>query len=149
MNLPEAIGKALGTREAILRLEDEVLKLPQVNLGTTHVLSGGCYARSILVPAGCVLTGATHKKDHINVVQGDITVSTDGGMRRLTGQHTFATRAGMKRAGYAHSETIWTTIVHTDKTVVDEIEADIVLEPERLQTRNPEIGFTPNLLEQL
>lgn len=134
---------AIVTRDQVERLEQFVLKAPQIDLKTTHVLSGGVYARTIFIPAGTVLTGATHRKDHVNVLQGDIVVTTDEGMKRLTGHHVLPTRAGMKRAGWALGDTWWTTLIRTDKTNLNEIEADICEEPERLQTRNPEIGCAP------
>jgi hypothetical protein len=117
-------------------LEQEILKAPQIDLQTKHELSGEVYARTIFIPAGTVLTGATHKKDHINVMIGDISVSTDEGMKRLTGYHVIPTKAGMKRAGYAHSDTIWTTLCHTKLTDITAIEDELVLESEKLQTRN-------------
>lgn len=123
------------TRAKVETLEAEILQLPQVDLQTTHELSGGVYARTIVIPAGTVLTGASHKKDHINIMQGDITVSTDEGMKRLTGQHVIPTKAGMKRVGFAHTDTIWTTICQTFLTEIDAIEAELVEEPERLQSR--------------
>jgi hypothetical protein len=140
-----AVKKVLEHASALQQLEDCILQAEQVDLKTTHALAGGVYARTILIPAGTVLTGATHKKDHINIVQGDITVSTDEGMKRLTGQHILPTRAGMKRAGFAHADTIWTTVCATDQTDLHAIEADLVIEAERLQTRNPEIEQAPLL----
>ena len=123
------------SREKVDRLEKLILQVPQIDLKTTHKLSGGVYARTIIVPAGTILTGAAHKKDHINIMQGDITVSTDDGMKRLTGQHVMTTKAGNKRVGLAHADTIWTTVCHTFLTDIEEIEAELVEEPERLQTR--------------
>ena len=126
-----------GYRAKVERLERHIEQLPQVDLGTEHVFSGGMVARTITIPAGVALTGAAHKTDHLCVVQGDITVLTDEGPRRLTGLHTLATKAGMKRAGVTHAPTRWTTICRTDKTDIREIEDELVEEPERLQTRNP------------
>lgn len=123
------------TREKVEQLEALILQQEQVDLKTTHELSGGVYARSIFIPAGTVLTGAVHKKDHINVMSGDITVSTDNGMVRLTGHHVLPTKAGMKRAGYAHADTVWTTICRTDLTDIQKIEDELVEESPRLQTR--------------
>ncbi len=123
------------TREKVERLEQILLQGPQIDLKTTHKLSGGLYARTIQIPAGTVLTGAAHKKDHINIVQGDITVSTDEGMKRLTGQHVMTTKAGNKRVGLAHGDTTWTTVCQTFLTDLEEIENELVEEPERLQTR--------------
>ena len=127
-----AIAKS---NDAVSQLESIVLTVPQVDLQTQHKLSGGMYARTIFIPAGTVLTGATHKRDHINVMVGDITVSTDEGMRRLTGFNVLETKAGMKRCGFAHADTQWTTISRTDLVVVEDIEDELVVESERLQTR--------------
>tara|TARA_R110000868_G_scaffold323523_1_gene584446 strand:- start:65 stop:514 length:450 start_codon:yes stop_codon:yes gene_type:complete len=135
------------TLAQILALENDVLKLPQIDLKTTHALSGGVYARTMFVPAGTVYTGATHKKDHVNVFQGDITVWTEGGMKRFTGQHVIESKAGAKRTGYTHSDTSWTTICATDKTDIEEIESDLVEEPEQLQTRKLLSSATPELAE--
>lgn len=125
----------LVSKASVDALEREVLALPQVDLRTTHVLSGGVYARTIYIPAGTVLTGATHKKDHVNVVCGDISVTTDEGVKRITGYHVIPTKAGSKRAGVAHADTVWTTICETELTDVEAIEDELVEESARLQTR--------------
>jgi quercetin dioxygenase-like cupin family protein len=138
-----AILDTAPSREQIERLEDYILQVPQVDLQTTHALSGGVYARTIFIPEGTVLTGAAHKKDHINVMQGDITVWTEEGMKRLTGQHVLTTKAGAKRAGLAHADTWWTTICATALTDIDEIEDELVENADRLQTRTLELHFAP------
>ena len=63
-------------------------------------------------------------------MQGDITVSTDEGMKRLIGQHVMATKAGNKRVGLAHADTIWTTVCHTNLTDIEAIEEELVEESE-------------------
>lgn len=127
-------------RALVERLERMSLALPQTAIPTEHVLNGGMYARTITIPAGVLLTGAAHKTDHINVCMGDIEVLTDDGPKRLTGLHVLATKAGMKRAGYTHGPTRWTTICRTAQTTVQAAEDELVEQPERLQTRNPLIG---------
>ena len=121
--------------EKVSILEAEILKLPQVDLGTQHELSGKVYARTIYIRAGVVLTGAKHNHDHINIVFGDITVSTDEGMKRLTGYHVLPTKAGMKRVGFAHAGTYWTTCSYTELTEIEAIEDELTDESEMLQTR--------------
>lgn len=126
----------------VKRLEELILQEPQVDLNTEHCLSGGVYARTIHIPAGTVLTGATHKKDHINIVCGDISVTTDEGAKRLTGYCIVPTKAGMKRAGYAHTDTVWTTICATDLTIIEDIEDELVEESSQLQTRHTALTHT-------
>lgn len=139
---------ALTQREKVEALESLILQTPQVDLNTKHDLSGGVYARTILIPAGTVLTGATHKKDHVNIVFGDITVSTDDGMKRITGYNVIPTKAGMKRVGFAHADTAWTTVCQTELTDIEAIENELVEEAEKLQTRQLKVATeTLNKLE--
>ena len=142
MQEPATIDEQPDYRARVERLEAECLALPQIGLVTEHVISGGMYARTITIPAGTTLTGAAHKTDHLTICIGDIEVLTDDGPRRLTGLHVMATKAGMKRAGYAHSDTRWTTVCRTSFASIDDldaIEAELVEEPERLQTRQQAI----------
>jgi hypothetical protein len=125
----------LSIAEKIERLESILLSVEQVDLRTAHEINGGMYARTIYIPAGTALTSATHKKDHINVFFGDVSFLTEDGMKRMTGHHVLPTRAGMKRVGMAHADTVWTTIVATNLTDVSEIEDECVIESDRLQTR--------------
>lgn len=125
--------------ELVKKLDEEVSKLPQETIPLQHQVSGGMYARTGVIKAGCLLIGAKHKTDHINVMFGDISVTTDEGIKRLTGYHVLPTKAGMKRAGIAHADTVWTTICKTEKTDLREIEDDLVEEAERLQSRGPEL----------
>ena len=123
------------SRDTIERLEREMLGHEQVLLATTHALAGPVYARTILIPAGTLLTGLVHRADHVNIAIGDITVLTDQGMRRLTGHHVIPTKAGAKRAGYAHADTYWTTVSYTTQTELGAIEDELVEDAERLQGR--------------
>ena len=123
-------------REKVNSLEAQMLKLPQLDAQTQHHLSGRVYARTILIPADAVLTGAVHKKAHINIVCGDVTFVNEDGQTRLTGYHILPTKAGSKRMAYAHADTYWTTVLHTDCTEMEAIEADAVEDPQNLQTRH-------------
>jgi hypothetical protein len=127
----------------------EILRnAPQVKIITTHELHNGRYARTVYLPKGCVLIGLEHKTDHINLVLGDITVTTTDGLRRLTGLHAFPVKAGHRRSGLVHEDTIWTTICQTTKTELSEIEDELVVHPETLYTRRHLLGQpAPFLLE--
>lgn len=121
--------------EAVRRVEQALMQLPQVNLRTTHQVFGGMYARTIYIPAGTMLTGALTNKDNICIVCGDITVTMQEGPVRLTGFHVLAANAGAKRAGYAHADTTWTTIWTTDLLDITAIEDEMTNESAMLQTR--------------
>ncbi len=102
----------------------------QVELPTSHHFGGGVYLRELFIPKGHTLIGRTHKKEHLCIfVCGDMTVVSDGARTRLTGYKTFVSAPGVKRAGYAHEDSIFVTVHRTDSKDLDEIERETV-EPE-------------------
>lgn len=111
------------------------MALPQVDLQTANVIHGGLCARTIFIPAGTCLTGALTKLDNVCVVFGDITVTTDGGVQRLTGFNVLTARAGVKRAGLANSDTWWVTLHRTELTDITAIEDEMTDESRLLGAR--------------
>lgn len=130
-----------GSNAAVRKLESALLQLPQVDLKTSMLLHGGMAARTILIPAGVVLTGATTKKANLCIVVGDITVTTDDGPLRLTGFHVLPAGPGLKRAGVAHADTLWTTVWPTDAERIEDAENDMTDESDMLQTRRDGIEY--------
>lgn len=128
VSTPETLAK-------VKRLEQELKALPQTAVGVSHCVNGGVYTRTGTIPADTAFMGAVHKKDHINVLIGDVTVLTDEGPIRYTGHNVLPTKAGSKRVAYAHAETVWTTIIRTDLTDIREIENECVFNSEELQTQ--------------
>ncbi len=110
-------------RTQICAIEAEMKKLPQIEIPTKHYFSHGLYAREITVPQGALITGVIHKYPQINILsKGCIRVSIDEAIREITASHTVVSPPGVKRIAFAVSECIWTTIIHTFKTDVEEIE---------------------------
>lgn len=99
------------TRQQIEELEDYLMKGDTVELEVRHHFAEGLYARELLIPKGTILTGKIHKASHINIIsKGLITVWTEQGMKKLgAGEHVIS-QPGCKRVGYAHEDTVWTTI---------------------------------------
>jgi hypothetical protein len=132
-------------QEQIAELGALLRQMPQVNPQTTHMLCGGVYARSVFMPAGTAVVGCIHKSNHIIVqVCGDTTITTPDGPVRLTGWHMFPVKAGAARALYIHEDTIWTSFHHTTKTTVEEIENDLIANPEGF--RESDVGYAAPLL---
>ena len=135
----------MASPEAVRELERHLMQMPQVDMATHHLVHGRMYARTIVIPAGVMLTGALTNCDNICVLHGDISVTTDDGTVRLTGFHVLPARAGFKRAGLAHADTYWTMLCHTDLTEVRDIEDAITSESHLLQTRRDGIEYDQTL----
>lgn len=133
VEVPEHVGRALKvpSREAIERLEAAMRKMPhQLEFLTKHHFAEGLYAREILIPAGSLLTGKVHRCEHLNIVsQGDITVWTEDGMKRVKAPFTMVSRPGTKRVGLAHADTVWTTIHASLERDLDALEAELIEAP--------------------
>lgn len=133
--------------EAVRELEGFLLDLPQVDLGTQHVVHAGVSVRSIFIPAGTVLTGALTNLDNVCIVIGDITVTTDDGPRHLTGFNILPALAGSKRAGVAHGDTWWVTVHRTDLTSLAEVEDEMTSESYGLQSRRLALADGAQIIE--
>ena len=112
-------------RTQICAIEAEMLKLPQIEIPVKHYFSHGMYAREITVPANALIIGLIHKYPQINILsKGTIRVLIDETIREITASYTVVSEPGIKRIAYAVTECVWTTIVHTFKTDVEEIEKE-------------------------
>lgn len=118
--------------EQINRLQSEMVKMPQVDLKTDHYFSDGMYCRKVFRPAGTVIVGKVHKKDHFFMcVSGEIIAWTENGMKTLKAGDIIASKSGTKRVTLAVKDSIGVTVHATEKTDLDEIEAELI-EPDEL-----------------
>jgi hypothetical protein len=98
-------------------------------LPVEHEVFAGMYARSLFIPEGTVLTGKIHLENHICILsQGDLSVMTDDGMKRIQAPYQFNAKAGLKKIGYAHTDCTFTTVHVTDLTDIEEIEKALLLD---------------------
>ncbi len=118
----------LAAREEILALQAVLETMPQVEIETTHHFSKGLYAREIFIPKGTILVGKIHKYQSLNILsQGDITILTEFGAKRLRAPFTVVSPPLTKRIGYAHEDTVWTTIHATEETDLEKLEGELIL----------------------
>ena len=118
-----------AARERIQRLEAELGKLPQIDAPLRHFFVDGLYARELFIPAGTCAVGKIHKRDHLCMVLGDISVmNADGRRERLQYGEFFTSAAGSKRAVFAHTDTWWTTFHPNPSNTRDltQLEADLI-----------------------
>ena len=118
------------SRESILALEDAMRKEPdQLTIEPVHYFAPGLYAREITIPKGAILTGKIHLFGHINIIsKGDISVLTEEGIKRIKAPATIISKPGIKRVGYAHEETVWTTVHACEETDADKAEKLLVVD---------------------
>jgi hypothetical protein len=96
----------------IKALQNELLKMPQADIITTHTFLPGVYERAITIPAWVVLTGAEHKTPYrVRLEKGKIAVNTDNGVKVLVAPFEFEASAGMQRAGRVFDEeVVWVDV---------------------------------------
>jgi hypothetical protein len=122
----------------VAALEAHSALRPQVEIATHHVLHGGVYARTILMPAGTLLTGALVDIATTLIVSGDCTVAVgDGAAERLAGYHVLAASARRKQAFLAHADTHLTMMFATAAESVEEAEDEFTAEAHKLMSRQP------------
>ena len=115
--------------------EVRVLDAPQTELLTKHVLHAGMYVRTIMLPAGHVMTGACIKIPTVVTVCGDADVYTGEGVLNLQGYNVLPAQRGRKQAFYAHTDTHISMAFPTRAVTVSDAEAEFTDDYEMLMSR--------------
>jgi hypothetical protein len=134
-HLPFMSQKAV---EDVRRFENASLALPQVEIPTDHVFHAGMYARTIMIPAGVVLTGAQIKIPTILIISGSVLIYGENGAESCTGYHVALGGTGRKQTFLALQDTYLTMLFPTDATTVDEAERQFTDEYKKLFARKVE-----------
>jgi hypothetical protein len=136
LDIPKAHGidiSSMTNREKIDVIEWIIMnKMDNIvdDLQITNYINGGVYAREMKAPAGIVITGKIHEHDHINILsEGEISVMTDDGMKRVKAPYTFESKAGIRRIGYTHSDITWTSIHSVLTDDINELEKELFTIP--------------------
>ena len=115
------------SREQVERLQAQMVTMPQAELVTEHQFSPGMYMRKLFRPAGTLIVGKVHKEPHFFLcAKGEIIAWTESGMKRLQAGDVIESKPGTKRVTLAVTDAIGITIHRTDKTDLDEIEAELI-----------------------
>lgn len=132
--------------EKLFTIEAVLKQLPQVDIPVRHCFGNNVYVREMTAPKDAIIIGKMHKYKQVNiVVRGDISVLTEDGWKRLKTGDMFESPAGIKRAGYTHEETVWTTICGTDETDIAKLDDVLTIGSyqEYLQHKSELIGELP------
>jgi len=128
----QEFSQSVPTREQINRLQREMIKHPQAELLTEHYFSDGMYCRKVSRPAGTLIVGKVHKKDHFFIcAAGEIIAWTEKGMKLMKAGDVVESKPGTKRVTFAVTDAVGITVHKTDKTDLDDIEKEVI-EPDEL-----------------
>ena len=137
-------------KERVEVLQSEISKYPQYEPPTEHIFHGGMYCRQVWRPAGCLIVGKVHKKEHFYmIVSGTVKITTDDGVQTITGPFLLCSKPGTKRAVYAETDALCMTIHRVESDTVEEVESELVEDdPNSMFTvgnkvKNPEIEVKP------
>ena len=130
--VPQMTPQQIST---VREVESLVLNLPQVDIKTEHEFHAGIYSRTIMIPAGVVLTGALIKIPTLLILSGDATVMIGDSEVRLTGYGVIPAEEGRKQLFIAHQDTYLTMLFKTDVTPVFDAENEFTDEAENLGSR--------------
>ena len=109
------------SKESILSLQKEVLKLPQYQPITKHYFHGGMYCREVYRDADVLVIGGVHKSEHFYVIaSGTVVVTTDNGIEKISGPRVIKSLPGTKRAVYSETPSVCLTFHKTDAKTVEE-----------------------------
>lgn len=121
MNTAPAILSNINKLEVALTKEKQVVPL------TRHYFSKGLYCREMAIPANTVMTGATHKQDHMCIlIKGKCKVVSEEFIDVIEAPYIYASKAGTKRAIYAYSDLVWVTAHATNETDINILEQTLV-----------------------
>ena len=120
---------ALGMRQKVQALQDVISQLPQYEPETKHTFHAGMYCREVWRPAGVIIVGKVHKKEHFYlIVLGTVAITTDEGVKSVTGPTLLCSKPGTKRAVYAETDALCMTFHVVDAKTIEDAEQELVEE---------------------
>lgn len=127
--IEKALSGGANFKEAITAAE-EILRASCEQIGpeVVHHFADGIYMREMRIKKGTVLTGKIHKTEHLCTLNGDISIASEDGTGRFTGYLTFLSKAGVKRIGYAHEDTVFTTVHAINGTDIKALEEALAVD---------------------
>lgn len=120
-DLPSSV---VDVRHFIDCVERAALELDEkLELDITHHFSHNVYAREMKLPATALVVGRIHRFNNLNILsEGEASVFSIDGPKRVKAPYTYVAKAGSKRLIYAHTDVTWTTIIGTSLREAEEIQ---------------------------
>lgn len=104
----------------IEQFEDELRKLPPLDLAVSHHFADGVYARCMYIPAGIVSTGRIHKTEHlISCIKGKGVLVTQTGRFLFEAGNVITVPAETKKAFIAEEDSILMNIHKNNDNITE------------------------------
>lgn len=105
--------------------------LPQHEIDTVnplkHSFADGCYIREVTNPANELIVTKIHKTMHpFFLLEGDMSILTERGPKRIHAPYYGITKAGTKRVIYTHSKCVFVTVHVTKERDLAKIEDEVI-----------------------
>lgn len=122
------VTKQVQMRDKVLALESFVREMPQAQgLVTTHYFADGMYARVLERPAGTLIVGKVHKREHFYIVaKGRVQVVMDDKAMIYEAPSVIVSKPGTKRAVLALEDSMCLTVHRTNKKNIRKIEKELI-----------------------
>ncbi len=113
---------------SIKALQAAMLEMPQATLETAHLFADGMYARVLPRPAGTLIVGKVHKREHLYIVAKGRVQVTDGfgNASEHEAGTVLVSRPGTKRAVLALEDSVCLTVHRTDSKDLEQIESELI-----------------------
>lgn len=119
-------------------MEKALKQCPQVYLTTDHILHAGVYSRTIMIPAGVVISGVLIKRSTNLIICGHVSVFIgDDKTREYEGYNILTAQAFRKQVFIAKTDTYLTMFFATKAKSVEEAEEEFTDEVDILMSRSP------------
>lgn len=101
----------IPTRDQIFRLQASMEPIAAPMPEPQHYFAPGMYLRRLVVPAGALVVGKTHRFDHFLIVtSGRSIVISEFGRQEVGPGHVSVSKAGVKRVVMALEDTDFLTV---------------------------------------
>ena len=109
--------------EKIQIVEKGLLEQEQADCPVTHRFGPGVYIREVILPAGAVVIGHSHKHPHLNIlIAGRLDlIDENGKATELIAPYTFTAPPGRKIA-YVYETVLWHNVYATEETDLEKLE---------------------------
>ena len=121
--------------DKVCDIEEMALTMPQVDLATSHLIHGGMYARTMMIPANVMITGALIKIATVLIVHGDVTVYIGDEPLELHGYNVIPASTNRKQAFVTQSDSWLTMIFPSSAENITDAEIEFTDDAERLISR--------------